>query len=72
VTSSRGRSTIDEGTTPAVENFKREMMRSKKGRSPDIYPNLSPELEQLFYRPASASRAANRTPRRTDCVPVSG
>jgi regulator of RNase E activity RraA len=34
--------------TVYVENFKREMMRSKKYRSRDIYPNLSPELEKLF------------------------
>ena len=32
----------------AIENFKREMMRSKKYRSRDIYPRLSPELEKLF------------------------
>lgn len=31
-----------------TENFKREMMRSRKYRSRDIYPRLSPELEQKF------------------------
>ena len=31
-----------------VENFKREMMRSKKYRTRDIYPKLSPELEKLY------------------------
>ena len=34
--------------TVYTENFKREMMRSKKYRSRDIYPRLSPELEKLF------------------------
>jgi 4-hydroxy-4-methyl-2-oxoglutarate aldolase len=31
-----------------VENFKREMMRSRKYRTRDIYPKLSPELEKAF------------------------
>ncbi|MDQ3685273.1 MAG: hypothetical protein M3430_06665 [Acidobacteriota bacterium] len=31
-----------------TENFKREMMRSKKYRARDIYPKLSPELEKTF------------------------
>jgi 4-hydroxy-4-methyl-2-oxoglutarate aldolase len=31
-----------------VENFKREMMRSRKYRTRDIYPKLSPELEKLY------------------------
>lgn len=34
--------------TVYTENFKREMMRSKKYRSRDIYPTLSPELQKLF------------------------
>lgn len=35
-------------TTVYTENFKREMMRSRKYRSRDIYPTLSPELEKAF------------------------
>jgi 4-hydroxy-4-methyl-2-oxoglutarate aldolase len=31
-----------------TENFKRELMRSRKYRTRDIYPRLSPELEKLF------------------------
>lgn len=38
----------DAEETVYTENFKREMMRSKKYRSRDIYPRLSPELEKLF------------------------
>ena len=38
----------DAENTVYTENFKREMMRSKKYRSRDIYPRLSPELEKLF------------------------
>ena len=34
--------------TVYTENFKREMMRSKKYRARDIYPTLSPELQKLF------------------------
>lgn len=34
--------------TVYTENFKREMMRSGQYRSRDIYPSLSPELEQRF------------------------
>ncbi len=34
--------------TVYTENFKREMMRSKKYRARDIYPTLSPELEKAF------------------------
>jgi 4-hydroxy-4-methyl-2-oxoglutarate aldolase len=34
--------------TVYTENFKREMMRTGKYRSRDIYPRLSPELEKLF------------------------
>lgn len=34
--------------TVYTENFKREMMRSKKYRARDIYPKLSPEMEKLF------------------------
>jgi 4-hydroxy-4-methyl-2-oxoglutarate aldolase len=34
--------------TVFTENFKRELMRSKKYRSRDIYPTLSPELQKLF------------------------
>jgi regulator of RNase E activity RraA len=34
--------------TVYVENFKREMMRSKKYRARDIYPTLSKELEKVF------------------------
>ncbi|MGH9373082.1 MAG: RraA family protein [Vicinamibacterales bacterium] len=34
--------------TVYTENFKREMMRSKKYRARDIYPRLSPELEKVF------------------------
>ena len=35
-------------STVHTENFKREMMRTKKYRARDIYPKLSPELEALF------------------------
>jgi regulator of RNase E activity RraA len=35
-------------TIVQTENFKREMMRSKKYRSRDVYPVLSPELERVF------------------------
>jgi 4-hydroxy-4-methyl-2-oxoglutarate aldolase len=38
----------DAESTVHVENFKREMMRSRKYRARDIYPQLSPELEKLF------------------------
>ena len=34
--------------TVYTENFKREMMRTKKYRARDIYPRLSPELEKVF------------------------
>lgn len=34
--------------TVLTENFKREMIRSKKYRTRDVYPRLSPELEKLF------------------------
>jgi 4-hydroxy-4-methyl-2-oxoglutarate aldolase len=38
----------DAENTVYTENFKREMMRSKKYRSRDIYPTLSPELQKVF------------------------
>lgn len=38
----------DVENTVYTENFKREMMRSKKYRARDIYPRLSPELEKVF------------------------
>lgn len=38
----------DAEDTVHSENFKREMMRSKKYRSRDIYPSLSPELQKLY------------------------
>jgi hypothetical protein len=38
----------DAENTVYTENFKREMMRSRKYRSRDIYPTLSKELEKLF------------------------
>jgi regulator of RNase E activity RraA len=38
----------DSENTVYVENFKREMIRSRKYRTRDIYPTLSPELERLF------------------------
>jgi 4-hydroxy-4-methyl-2-oxoglutarate aldolase len=38
----------DAENTVYTENFKRELMRSKKYRARDIYPRLSPELEKLF------------------------
>jgi 4-hydroxy-4-methyl-2-oxoglutarate aldolase len=38
----------DAEETVYTENFKREMMRTRKYRSRDIYPKLSPELEQTF------------------------
>ena len=38
----------DAENTVYTENFKREMMRSKKYRARDIYPTLSPALEKLF------------------------
>jgi regulator of RNase E activity RraA len=38
----------DAENTVYTENFKREMMASKKYRARDIYPNLSPELQKLF------------------------
>jgi 4-hydroxy-4-methyl-2-oxoglutarate aldolase len=38
----------DAENTVYTENFKREMMRSRKYRSRDIYPTLSKELEKVF------------------------
>jgi 4-hydroxy-4-methyl-2-oxoglutarate aldolase len=38
----------DAERTVYVENFKREMMRTRKYRARDIYPTLSPELEKIF------------------------
>lgn len=38
----------DAENTVYTENFKREMMRSRKYRARDIYPRLSPELEKRF------------------------
>ena len=38
----------DAELTVYTENFKREMMRSKKYRARDIYPTLSPALEKVF------------------------
>jgi regulator of RNase E activity RraA len=38
----------DAESTVHVENFKREMMRSRKYRARDIYPKLSPQLEKVF------------------------
>ena len=38
----------DAENTVYTENFKREMMRTKKYRARDIYPTLSPALEKLF------------------------
>ena len=38
----------DAENTVYTENFKRDMMRTKKYRSRDIYPNLSKELEKVF------------------------
>jgi 4-hydroxy-4-methyl-2-oxoglutarate aldolase len=38
----------DAENTVHTENFKREMMRSKKYRARDIYPTLSKELEKIF------------------------
>jgi 4-hydroxy-4-methyl-2-oxoglutarate aldolase len=38
----------DAENTIYTENFKREMMRSKKYRARDIYPTLSKELEAVF------------------------
>jgi hypothetical protein len=38
----------DAENTVYTENFKREMMRSRKYRARDIYPTLSPQLEKLF------------------------
>jgi 4-hydroxy-4-methyl-2-oxoglutarate aldolase len=38
----------DAENTVYTENFKRELMRSKKYRARDIYPRLSPELEKVF------------------------
>lgn len=38
----------DAEDTVYTENFKREMMRTRKYRARDIYPRLSPELEKLF------------------------
>jgi 4-hydroxy-4-methyl-2-oxoglutarate aldolase len=38
----------DAEDTVYTENFKREMMRSKKYRARDIYPSLSKELEKVF------------------------
>ena len=37
-------------TTVYTENFKREMMRSRKYRARDIYPTLSAELEKVFEK----------------------
>ena len=38
----------DAEETVYTENFKREMMATKKYRARDIYPKLSPALEKLF------------------------
>jgi 4-hydroxy-4-methyl-2-oxoglutarate aldolase len=38
----------DAEHTVYLENFKREMMASRKYRARDIYPKLSPELEKVF------------------------
>ena len=38
----------DAETTVHTENFKREMMRTRKYRARDIYPTLSPQLEKIF------------------------
>lgn len=38
----------DAENTVYTENFKREMMRSRKYRARDIYPSLSKELEKAF------------------------
>jgi regulator of RNase E activity RraA len=38
----------DAENTVYTENFKREMMATKKYRARDIYPSLSPELQKLF------------------------
>jgi regulator of RNase E activity RraA len=38
----------DAENTVYTENFKREMMRSRKYHARDIYPTLSPQLEKLF------------------------
>jgi 4-hydroxy-4-methyl-2-oxoglutarate aldolase len=38
----------DAENTVYTENFKREMMRSKKYRARDIYPTLSKDLEKVF------------------------
>lgn len=38
----------DAENTVHSENFKRELMRTKKYRSRDIYPSLSPELQKLY------------------------
>jgi 4-hydroxy-4-methyl-2-oxoglutarate aldolase len=38
----------DAENTVYTENFKREMMRTRKYRSRDIYPTLSKELEKVF------------------------
>lgn len=38
----------DAEDTVHSENFKREMMRTRKYRSRDIYPSLSPELQKLY------------------------
>ena len=38
----------DAENTVYTENFKREMMRSRKYRARDVYPTLSPQLEKLF------------------------
>ena len=38
----------DAENTVYTENFKREMMRSRKYRSRDVYPTLSKELEKVF------------------------
>jgi 4-hydroxy-4-methyl-2-oxoglutarate aldolase len=38
----------DAEHTVHTENFKRDMMRTRKYRARDIYPTLSPELEKVF------------------------
>jgi len=38
----------DAENTVYTENFKRELIRSKKYRTRDIYPTLSKELEKVF------------------------
>jgi 4-hydroxy-4-methyl-2-oxoglutarate aldolase len=52
--------------TVYTENFKRELMASKKYRARDIYPSLSPELQKLFEEWKKTHRKEGVKPNNTN------